>query len=117
MTTNLITSTQRKQLLKNGTEIKNNPNLNLSPVVKLFTPDAGCTWLLASIDPDRPDIAFGLCDLGMEFPELGDVSLNDIAKIRGGSGLPVEQDKFWKPKGTIGEYYAAARRKRRIVQL
>jgi hypothetical protein len=30
-------------------------------VVKLFTPDAACTWLLTELDPDDPDIAFGLC--------------------------------------------------------
>ena len=32
------------------------------PVVKLFTPDAGATWLLSEIDPADPTIAFGLCD-------------------------------------------------------
>ena len=31
------------------------------PVVKLFTPDAGATWLLTEIDPDEPSMAFGLC--------------------------------------------------------
>lgn len=35
------------------------------PVVKLFTPDGGATWLLSETDPDDPDICFGLCDLGM----------------------------------------------------
>jgi len=30
------------------------------PVVKLFTPDAQCTWLLSELDPDDPDIAFGI---------------------------------------------------------
>ena len=41
------------------------------PVVKLFTPDAGCTWPLPELDPEDPDIAFGLCDLGIGCPELG----------------------------------------------
>ncbi len=31
------------------------------PLVKLFTPDAGATWLLTEIDPDAPSMAFGLC--------------------------------------------------------
>ena len=39
-----------------------------------FTPDAGATWLLTEIDPDDHDHAFGLCDLGQGFPELGYVS-------------------------------------------
>ncbi|WP_439331030.1 DUF2958 domain-containing protein [Mesorhizobium carmichaelinearum] len=34
-------------------------------MVKLFTRDAGATWLLTEIDPDDPDHAFGLCDLGL----------------------------------------------------
>lgn len=33
------------------------------PVVKLFTPDAGCTWLLTELDPEDPDIAFGCVTL------------------------------------------------------
>ena len=44
--------------------------IDFKPVVKLFTPDAACTWLLSEADPEDPDIAFGLCDLGMDCPEL-----------------------------------------------
>ncbi|GAB4015282.1 hypothetical protein GCM10028808_40180 [Spirosoma migulaei] len=40
------------------------------PVVKLFTPDANCTWLLTVIDALNEDFVFGLCDLGLGFPEL-----------------------------------------------
>ena len=32
--------------------------------------------LLTELYPDGPDIAFALCDLGMGFPELGDVELS-----------------------------------------
>jgi len=38
-----------------------------APVVKLFTPDAACTWLLTELDPDGR--TFGLCDLGFGEPE------------------------------------------------
>jgi Protein of unknown function (DUF2958) len=68
------------------------------PVVKLFTPDVACTWLLTEIDPDAPDIAFGLCDLGMGFQEIGSVSLSEIDGLRGRLGLPVDRDLHW---GTI----------------
>ena len=34
--------------------------IDFEPVVKLFTPDAGCTGLLTEIDPEDADIAFGL---------------------------------------------------------
>lgn len=43
------------------------------PLVKLFTPDAQATWLFTDLDSEFPDIAYGLCDLGMGFPELGDL--------------------------------------------
>jgi Protein of unknown function (DUF2958) len=37
-----------------------NPDIDFKPVVKLFTPDAQCTWLLTELGND--DIAYGLCD-------------------------------------------------------
>ena len=84
----LLTQAQITKLLKNGA----NPGQDHAPVVKLFTPDAGATWLLSEIDPEDPDIAFGLCDLGLGFAELGSVSLTEISQIRGHYGLPVERD-------------------------
>ena len=88
-----------ERLLDNGRRQEpvrgTNDEIDFYPVVKLFTPDAGCTWLLTEIDPEDPDIAFGLCDLGMGFPELGSVSLSELAAIRGRLGLPVERDVFF----------------------
>ncbi|MET1755530.1 DUF2958 domain-containing protein [Novosphingobium sp. RD2P27] len=40
-------------------------------VIKLFTPDAQARSLLSEADPRDPDLAFGLCDLALGFPELG----------------------------------------------
>ncbi|WP_409017724.1 DUF2958 domain-containing protein [Dyadobacter sp. CY323] len=37
------------------------------PAVKLFI--ANATWLLSEINPLYDDIAFGLCDLGVGYPE------------------------------------------------
>src|SRR3569833_4454677 len=73
--TKLITDEQRAQLLANGRQSLDNDDFDPPPVVKLFTPDADATWLLTEIDPDDHDHAFGLCDLGHGFPELGYVSL------------------------------------------
>jgi len=50
-------------------------------VVKLYTPNAGATWLLSELDAEG--IAFGLCDLGLGFPELGYVSLAELEAFRG----------------------------------
>ena len=55
----LITDEQRAVLLANGRESLQNPDFDPAPVVKLFTPDAGATWLLTEIDPDDHDHAFG----------------------------------------------------------
>ena len=71
----LLTADIHKKLLRNGRlhqqcDEAGKPEPDFAPAVKLFTPDAGCTWLLTEIDPEDPDIAFGLCDLGMGFPEL-----------------------------------------------
>ena len=79
------------------------------PAVKLFTPDAACTWLLTEIDPDDPDIAFGLCDLGMGTPEIGSVSLSELASIRGRLNLPVERDLYFTATKTLSAYADEAR--------
>ena len=80
-----------------------------APVVKLFTPDAGATWLLTEIDPDLPDLAFGLCDLGLGYPELGSVSITELKALRGRLSLPVERDLHFKSKARISVYADEAR--------
>jgi len=66
--------------------------------LKLFTPDAGCTWLISEWHEEAGEVLlFGLCDLGMGFPELGYVSLHELMSIRGKLGLPVERDLYWEP--------------------
>ena len=110
----LLTQAQREQMLANGrTSNQYNEEGKLFdpfPVVKLFTPDAGATWLLTELDPDYPDIAFGLCDLGMGFPELGSVSLSEITTVRGPMGLPIERDLHFKADRTLSRYAHDARR-------
>ena len=115
----LLTYEIRDQLLRNGRltqqfaeDGKAEPDF--FPVVKLFTPDANCTWLLTELDPDAPEIAFGLCDLGMGFPELGSVSLTELESVRGRLGLAVERDLHFSPTKTISAYAAEAHRLRRI---
>ena len=99
----LITKTQYDKLIKNGAESLVRV-CDHKPVVKLFTPDAGATWLLTEVNPGNPDIAFGLCDLGHGSPELGYVSLKEIAGIRGNIGLPVERDLYFKGEHPISWY-------------
>lgn len=82
---------------------------DVMPVVKLFTPDAACTWLLSELDPDDPDIAFGLCDLGLGCPELGSVRVSEIEAVRGRLGLPVERDLYFSADKTLCAYAEEAR--------
>jgi len=85
------------------------------PAVKLFTPDGSATWLLTEADPDDPDRLFGLCDLGLGFPELGYVSLQELSQLRGRLGLPVERDNYFVADKPLSAYAEDARVKGRIV--
>jgi len=105
----LLTKDIRNKLICNGRlhqqcNETGKPEPDFVPVVKLFTPDAGCTWLLTEIDPDNPDIAFGLCDLGMGCPELGPVSLSELEAVRGKLNLPVERDLYFTATKTLSAY-------------
>ena len=87
-------------------------------VCKFFTPDGAWTWYviegstrekvgcgfgencnhrpLAEYDPERHDILFfGYVD-GLE-REYGNFTLSELEEIRGGLGLPVERDLYFKP--------------------
>jgi len=109
----LLTTSIRERLLRNGRIQAALPEegkacADFIPVVKLFTPDAGCTWLLTEFDPDEPDIAFGLCDLGMGCPELGSVRISELESVRGKLGLPVERDRHFTAMHTLSVYARAA---------
>lgn len=65
--------------------------------------------------PDDQDIAFGLADLGLGFPELGYVSLSEILNLRGRFGLPVEWDLYFRPEKTLSEYAEDAKATGKIV--
>ena len=110
----LLTSAQREQLLRNG-QASRERECDHMPVVKLFTPDASATWLLTEIDPDDHDHAFGLCDLGLGAPELGWVSLQELATVRGRLGLPVERDLHFRAEKRLSAYARDARLAGRIV--
>ena len=110
-----IIAEQRIVLLANGRESLENPDFDPAPVVKLFTPDAGATWLLTEIDPDDHDHAFGLCDLGMGMPELGWVSLDELAAVRGRLGLPIERDLSFRADKRLSAYAREAWVAGRIV--
>jgi len=114
----VFTKTQTEQLIANcQAQIvrmdNQQPDIDFIPVVKLFTPDAQCTWLLTELGLD--DIAFGLCDLGMGCPELGFVGMHELRDLRGPLGLPVERDEHFTADKSISAYACEAREHGRIV--
>lgn len=109
----LLTPSLHERLLRNGQvrealAEQGEHEADFIPVVKLFTPDAACTWLLTELDPEDPDIAFGLCDLGMGCPELGSVRISELEAVRGKLGLPVERDLHFAPVSPLSIYARAA---------
>ncbi len=114
----LLTASELAQLRANGrvqaqaARTNTDAAIDFRPVVKLFTPDAGRTWLLTEITPDDEDRAFGLYDLGLGYPELGYVSLAELRTVRGRLGLPVERDlsfRSFRASKSLAGYAASAR--------
>ena len=114
MPTEYITKAERQIMLAYGKQSARGEDIDPMPVVKLFTPDAGATWLLTELDPNAPDIAFGLCDLGRGYPELGSVSLSEIGSARGKLGLPVERDLYFTADRPLSAYTDEAHVRGRI---
>lgn len=107
----LLNLTDHVQLLINALD----NGVDHIPVAKFFTPDAGATWLISEVDPDDPDRLFGLCDLGLGFPELGYVSLAEITALKGPLGRPVERDLHFVGNKPLSVYADEARANGRIV--
>ena len=104
----LLTKTIRDKMIANGKAQDavrgTEDEIDFEPVVKLFNPCGAGTWLLTELDSEDPDIAFGLCDLGMDCAELGSVRISELESIRGPFGLGIERDLRWSPKKTLLGY-------------
>lgn len=111
----LIPDVAMAKLVANGQLSAKGDASDPLPVVKLFTPDAGATWLLPELDPAQPNLALDLCDLGFGEPELGYVLLSNIAEVRGPLGVPIERDLHFYPDKPISGYVADARAAGRII--
>lgn len=113
----LLTKEIERHLRANGVLNANlsGEAIDYKPVVKFFAGGAA-TWLITEIVDEGEDmngdhdlIMFGLCDLGMGFPEMGNVSLNEMKSVR------VERDRNWTANKTLTEYADAAREAGKIV--
>ena len=114
----LLTQDIQARLLENGRKQASlrgtKDEIDFHPVVKLFAPNAGCTWLLTELDPDDADIAFGLYYLGWGHPKLGSVRLSEIATMHDKLGLPAERDLWFEADKPLSAYAKEAARLERI---
>ncbi len=101
----LITKEIERCLLENGRR----PDEDHRPVVKFFNPCGAATWLITQMDPDEPDILFGLADLGFGCAELGSVRLSELESVKGPLGLGIERDLYFEARYPLSVYAEAAR--------
>lgn len=106
----LLTKEIERKLRENSA--KRPDAANVKPVLKLFNPCGAATWLFTELDADG--ILYGLCDLGMQSPELGYASLAEIESVRLPFGLKIERDLHFTASKTLAEYAEDARNTGRI---
>ncbi len=110
----LLTEAQKQKLMNNGE--RDNRDKDHPPVVRLYIPGTSCSWLLSELIPsEQPDIAFGLCDLGMGFPELGSVSLDELEAVGKGRPFGVRRDDSFEAEYPMSVYSLAARNAQEIT--
>lgn len=103
---NLIPSELRARLLENGARTASDESLDPQPVVRLHTTDARASWLLTELDPDDPDLAYGLCDLGLGAPKLDYVRLSRLVELAGDA---VVCDTAFVARQSLSDYLHDAR--------
>lgn len=104
----LITDAERARLLACSQARAIGRDTDPVPVVRLFTPDAYATWLLASLDPADDDTAHGLIDLGIGMPALGIANMSGLTFIVGPHRQPVMRDRYFQPVRRLSEYLRLA---------
>lgn len=109
----LMTKQIKAKLLLNG-DVTNRGN-DHKPVVKFFG-GSSFTWLITEMDSVDNDTMYGLCDLGMGYPELGYVSLKELESMKFPPfGLGVERDLNFKANVTLSQYHNEALEHHRII--
>jgi hypothetical protein len=83
---------------------------NAVPVVYWYTPYASAVWLLNMLDDDN-GLAFGLCDIGMGFPEIGSLDVVELLAT-----TYVERNtKIILPELSLALYASAAKSRSKIT--
>lgn len=113
----LLTKSLEARLKMNGKLVKSGEDcMSMKPVMKLFDPTGAATWLIVFLHADEVDgLAFGLADLGLGFPETGDIYLPELQEYKGRFQLSIERDIYWSAEKTLREYYEQAIEAGRII--
>lgn len=74
------------------------------PVIKLFSENVNCTWILSDINHENQNMAYGLVDSGDGFPRMEDVEISYLENIE-----DVKMDESFNPLYTIYTYEEAAK--------
>lgn len=75
-----------------------------NPVVKLFSENANCTWLLSYINHEIHNIAYGLVDTGNGSPEMKELRIKNLESIG-----DVKIDESFTPRYIMDVYEEAAK--------
>jgi len=91
-----MTKAQEEKLIKNHNASMANPTKDLKhkAIVKLFNPVGRGTWYLTEYNP-KDQIAFGVADLGVGFPEIGSFALWELKELKLPMGCKIERDQFF----------------------
>lgn len=87
----LFTKDELDAMADNGRRALDGEEIDPVPQVLLGLPDGKQRWLLTEIYPYDPDIAYGLCDLGIGMPELGEVRISELEAMTGAARMTVER--------------------------
>ena len=109
----LLLKGQRKIMQENWL-LPDSEKADLKPVVKFFHPYGAGTWLFSELD-EEGEMLFGLCDLGMQCPELGYASLPEMQDMKNRYGLQaIQRDSHWSAHKSLQAYADEARIEHRI---
>jgi len=110
----ILTPRDLEQLLENGKaqrtfeEQGHAFRLDFEPVVKLLSAWEWRAWTLAAIDPEEPDLAYGLFDGDDCVPQLGEIRLSHLEAYRDPLGGSLQRMNTFTPRMTLLEYAAHA---------
>ena len=105
----LITGEHCATMFANDARYETDPCVDPVPMVKIFNPMGATTWFLCSLDRNDPDMACGLCDLGLITPEMGSVRIPEMESCERPLGLRLDRDLYFRPSKILGQYAEEAR--------